>query len=45
VSIDPGEAQLARLGLLLLVDDFRRRGAKSIIHRIKKPELPAVMAS
>jgi len=29
--------ELARLGLLLIVDDFRRRGAKSIIHRIKKP--------
>ncbi len=29
--------ELARLGLLLIVDDFRRRSAKSIIHRIKKP--------
>lgn len=28
--------ELARLGLLLLVDDFRRRGVKSIIHRVKK---------
>lgn len=37
--------ELARLGLLLLVDDFRRRGAKSIIHRIKKPELSAVTPS
>jgi hypothetical protein len=29
--------ELARLGLLLLVDDFRRRGSKSVIHRVKKP--------
>lgn len=28
--------ELARLGLLLLVHDFRRRGKKSVINRVKK---------
>ena len=29
--------ELARLGLMFLVHDLRRHGAKSVIHRVKRP--------